>query len=282
MLTKKSFYLIALSVFYVASAYGQTYKCRNSNGQIAYSDSHCIAGSKIEKIMAVSASSPVIAPTPDNESPASNDSSIHQRNLRYLDMKIDDAINAGDFGRAKQWAITPEHWKKIKGAEEDSMVQAGHTVTTTHDETSSQQKEVQWQPPQMRQVIQQRSQPKQQYPMDTQDRSQTIQQQHVQGQQQLMQERQQKIMQAQQQQRQEAQRHQQEQQNQQRLQQQEAQRLKQELERQIPAVTQAMKNAGTSAASVRNSMIQNQINQLNQTAKHGVSIGSIHQGGVSK
>ena len=78
---------------------------------------------------------------------------------------------------------------------------------------------------------------------------------------QARQEQQQTFMQAQQQQ-----------QQQQQLKQQESQRLVRELEKQIPAVTQAMKNAGASGGAVRDAMIQNQINELNRTAKHGVQV----------
>ena len=93
-----------------------------------------------------------------------------------------------------------------------------------------------------------------------QQQPQPVQQQLQEAQQQQLQ----KVIQAQQQQQQQQQLNQ--------AQQQEAQRLVQELERQKPHVTKAMENAGASGEAARNLMIQNQINQLNQTAKYGVSI----------
>lgn len=264
---KVSLGLALVWVFYAALAWGQTYKCRNANGQLTYVDSPCTVGSKTEKVIAFTGSSPAITPAQDSAVPAPNSSSVHQGNLRYLDMKIDEAISARDFGQAKQLALTPEHWKKIKDAEEPNATPIDESSTDRRGQLQSPQKEIkrQQQSQQQHPVVQQQAQPTQQQRQEAQSQQQAMQHQL-----------QQMVEQAQQQQKQDLQEKQQHQQNeiqaQQQLQQQEAQRMKQALEKQVPVISRAMEQAGGSAAATRDLMIQNQVNQLNQTAKGGVAI----------
>lgn len=274
MITKKvSLGLILSGVFYATIACGQAYKCRNANGQFIYTDSPCTLGSKTEKIISFAAVSPVVVSTPeDASSSAPKNLSTHQRNLRYLDMKIDEAISGRDFRQAKQLALTPEHWRKIKEAEEIGATQIKESSVARHEQPQLQQQEMQGQRQlQQRQPIvqQQQSQPVQQ------DVQKAQQMQEIQRQQQIMQ---QKVAQAQQQQQQAIAQAQQQQQNEMQVyrqqQQQESQRLGQELNAymQSPSVARAIQGAGTSGASMQGLLINNKTNQLNQTAKAGASI----------
>lgn len=121
-------------------------------------------------------------------------------------MKIDEAISGRDFRQAKQLALTPEHWRKIKEAEESGAIPIKESSVALHEQPQ-------------------------------------LQQQEMQGQRQVQQ-------------------------------QQESQRLGQELNAymQSPSVARAIQGAGTSGASMQNLLINNKINQLNQTAKGGASI----------
>lgn len=274
MITKKvSLGLILLGVFYATIACGQAYKCRNANGQFIYTDSPCTLGSKTEKIISFAAVSPVVVSTPeDGSSSAPKSLSTHQRNLQYLDMKIDEAISGRDFRQAKQLALTPEHWRKIKEAEESGAIPIKESSVALHEQPQLQQQEMQGQ----RQVQQQQPLMQQQQPQTMQQEVKKAQQlQEAQRQQQIMQ---QKVAQAQQQQQQAIMQAQQQQQNEMQVyrqqQQQESQRLGQELNAymQSPSVARAIQGAGTSGASMQGLLINNKINQLNQTAKGGVSI----------
>lgn len=274
MITKKvSLGLILSGVFFATIACGQAYKCRNANGQFIYTDSPCTLGSKTEKIISFAVVSPVVVSTPEDASSSAPKSlSTHQRNLRYLDVKIDEAISGRDFRQAKQLALTPEHWRKIKEAEEIGATPIKESSVARHEQPQLQQQEMQGQRQlQQRQPIvqQQQSQPVQQ------DVQKAQQMQEIQRQQQIMQ---QKVAQALQQQQQAIVQAQQQQQNEMQVyrqqQQQESQRLGQELNAymQSPSVTRAIEGAGTSGASMQNLLINNKINQLNQTAKGGASI----------
>jgi len=118
LVRRASFGLILSGVFYATIAFGGTYKCRSESGQIMYSDVPCPVSSKTEKI--ISFTPAILAPPQVENSAEPNAQSAHQANIRYIDMKVDDAISARDFRNAKQWALTPEHWKKIKDAEQAS------------------------------------------------------------------------------------------------------------------------------------------------------------------
>jgi len=184
-------------------------------------------------------------------------------------MKIDEAISAGDLRQAKQLAMTPEHWKKIKDAE--GMVippeMSAHTIEkpsiVQQTQTNPQQDQRQQQTLQFQPVVQQ--------PAMAQTRNQQNVEQAQQRQQQAVmqaqQRQQQAVIQAQQQQQNEMQAYRQQQQ-------QESQRLGQELNSymQSPSVTKMIEGAGTSGASMQNLLINNKINQLNQTAGKGVVI----------
>ena len=272
MITKKvSLGLILLGVFFTTIACGQAYKCRNANGQFIYTDSPCTAGNKTEKIISFTAVSPVVAPTlEDASSSAPKSLSTHQRNLQYLDMKIDEAISGRDFRQAKQLALTPEHWRKIKEAEEIGAAPIKESSVARREQPQLQQQEMQEQ----RQFQQQQPLVQQQQPQPMQQEVQKAQQlQEAQRQQLAMQQKvaqaqqQQAIVQAQQQQQNEMQVY-----RQQHFQQ-ESQRLGQELNAymQSPSVVRAIQGAGGSGASMQGLLINNKINQLNQTAK-GVSI----------
>ena len=276
MITKKvSLGLILLGVFFTTIACGQAYKCRNANGQFIYTDSPCTVGSKTEKIISFTAVSPAATSMPEDAPSAQKSLNTHQKNLRYLDMKIDEAISGRDFRQAKQLALTPEHWRKIKEAEEIGATPIKESSVARHEQPQLQQEEIQGQ---RQRQWQQQQQPivQQQQPQPVQQEVQKAQQlQEAQRQQQVMQ---QKVAQAQQQQQQAIAQAQQQQQNEMQVyrqqQQQESQRLGQEFNAymQSPSVTRAIQGAGTSGASVQNSLINNKINQLNQTAKGGVSI----------
>lgn len=268
MLSRKmSLGLVVFGIFYATIASGKTYQCRNSSGQTMISDTPCPVGSKTEKVRIFTPASPPAPKIEDGST--SNTSSVHQGNLRYLDMKVDEAIGARDFREAKQLALTPEHWEKINAAEKNSEMPIGKAGVELKQQP--QQEALSQQQNQQQKVLSQQQimQPQQQSQLQ-QPKQQEVQRQEMQKQ------RQEKIMQAQQLQQQELQGKQQLQQQQmqerQQLQQQEATRLKQELEKQVPVITKAMENAGSNGAAVRSLMIQNQINQLNQTAKHGVYI----------
>lgn len=274
MITKKvSLGLILSGVFYATIACGQAYKCRNANGQFIYTDSPCTVGSKTEKIISFTAVSPVVASTPEDASSSAPKSlSTHQKNLQYLDMKIEEAISGRDFRQAKQLALTPEHWRKIKKAEEIGETPIKESSVARHEQPQLQQQEMQGQ----RQFQQQQPLVQQQQPQPMQQEVQKTQQlQEAQRQQQIMQ---QKVAQAQQQQQQAIAQAQQQQQNEMQVyrqqQQQESQRLGQEFNAymQSPSVTRAIQGTGTSGASMQGLLINNKINQLNQTAKGGVTI----------
>lgn len=111
--------LIMFGMFYSTIAFGWVYKCRSESGKITYSDIPCSVKSKTEKKIPSTPATP-ITPQVNNNSAEPNAQSAHQANMRYIDMKVDDAINARDFRSAKLWAFTPEHWKKIKDAERAS------------------------------------------------------------------------------------------------------------------------------------------------------------------
>jgi len=111
LVRRASFGLILSGVFYATIAFGGTYKCRSESGQIMYSDVPCPVSSKTEKI--ISFTPAILAPPQVENSAEPNAQSAHQANIRYIDMKVDDAISARDFRSAKQW-------KKIKDAEQAS------------------------------------------------------------------------------------------------------------------------------------------------------------------
>ena len=92
------------------SAYGQAYnKCRDSLRNVSFTDRPCPADSRIE--MTVEPAYPPSSVTAPSGAGNSNSSQ------RYLDMKVDEAIGTGDLRRAKELALTPEHWEKIRAAE---------------------------------------------------------------------------------------------------------------------------------------------------------------------
>ena len=216
MITKKaSLVLIFFGVFYATIACGDTYKCRDANNKLVYTDSPCTTGSKTEKVIPFTANSAITT-------------------------VADTAV---------------ERWNKIKKAR--SQQQA---IQQQQQQIMQEQEELQ------RQSIQaQQQQPvaQQQQPVAQQQQPNTLQQQLQEAQQR----QQQAIVQAQQQRQNEMQGYRQQQQ-------QESQRLGQELNAymQSPSVTKAIEGAGTSGASMQNLLINNRINQLNQTAKGGVSI----------
>ena len=209
MITKKaSLVLIFFGVFYATIACGDTYKCRDANNKLVYTDSPCTTGSKTEKVIPFTANSAITT-------------------------VADTAV---------------ERWNKIKKAR--SQQQA---IQQQQQQIMQEQEELQ------RQSIQ----AQQQQPVAQQQQPNTLQQQLQEAQQR----QQQAIVQAQQQRQNEMQGYRQQQQ-------QESQRLGQELNAymQSPSVTKAIEGAGTSGASMQNLLINNRINQLNQTAKGGVSI----------
>jgi hypothetical protein len=265
VITKKvSLGLILSGVFFATIACGQAYKCRNANGQFIYTDSPCTLGSKTEKVISFAAVSPVVVSTPE-DAPSSTPKSLstHQRNLQYLDMKIDEAISGRDFRQAKQLALTPEHWRKIKEAEESGAIPIKESSVALHEQPQLQQQEMQGQ----LQVQQQQPQTMQQEVKKAQQLQEAQRQQQIMQQKVAQAQQQQAIVQAQQQQQNEMQVYRQQQQ-------QESQKLGQELNAymQSPSVARAIQGAGTSGASMQNLLINNKINQLNQTAKGGASI----------
>lgn len=88
--------------------YGQTYnKCHDAQGNTSFTDRPCPAGSYNE--MTIEAAFP-----PSGNQSHSSEASSSQRSL---DMKVSEAIGSGDLRRAKELALTPEHWEKIRVAE---------------------------------------------------------------------------------------------------------------------------------------------------------------------
>lgn len=246
MITKKgSLGLIFLGVFYTTIACGQAYKCRNANGQLIYSDSPCTVGSKTEKVILFTPS-PAVTIVEDNSV------------ARWKEIK-----------KARSQREKIEQQKRMMQEQEELQQK---TMQTQQQEIApqQQQKEVMWQQPQ--EVRTQSAGSQQQLQESRQQQFQEAQNQHNKKVAQALQQQQREVAQARQEQQQAVMQAQQQQQQQQELKQQESQRLVRELEKQIPAVTQAMKNAGASGGAVRDAMIQNQINELNRTAKHGVQV----------
>lgn len=248
--------LILFGVFYATIAFGKTYQCRSASGQIMFSDMPCPVNSETEKIISFTPVSP--APPQVENSAEPNAQSAHQANMRYLDMKVEDAINARDFRSAKQLALTPEHWKKIKDAEQASerpvekanveLKQSPQVpIVQAPQQANSQQEMQQQQVQQLQETLrQQQMQQELSQQQQKQQQLQQLQQQEAQRQQQRRHELQQIQQQALQQQ----------QQKQQQAQQQ-RQACLNRLQNQTGAISRAMERAGTSASSMQGLMAQN-------------------------
>lgn len=117
MITKKiSLGLVFFGVFYATIACGNTFQCRDSDNKILISNIPCPVGTTTEKIRNYKPVSPVSPQAQSGVAP--NPASVTQSDLQYLDMKINEAIKY-DLRVAKQLALTPEHWRKIRAAEEN-------------------------------------------------------------------------------------------------------------------------------------------------------------------
>lgn len=96
--------------------YGETYKCRGSNGRIEYRDHPCSANSATESV-----SKPVFTttgvPVQPNQSEVAVQTNSSNANMRDLDVMVDEAIGTGNLRRAKELALTSEHWAKIRAAQ---------------------------------------------------------------------------------------------------------------------------------------------------------------------
>lgn len=246
MVTKiMSLGLILLGAFYATFACAQTYKCRNASGQAVYADSPCAVSSKIEKVIPFAENR--VSNTGATASKP-NIPSAHQNNLRYLDMKIDEAISVRDFSWARQLALTQEHWKKINNAEKIGGVQSEisasvHKSQTQKPEVQIQQQVIQQQNVRIQQKIIEQSQPQQ---MQLQQLQYEMQRKEMQSQQELQQIQ---LQLAQQQQ----------QKDQQRQQRRQAcfSQLQNKPQNQPAATAYAIRQAGTSAASMQAVLAQN-------------------------
>jgi hypothetical protein len=100
---------LALVISQASLAYGETYKCRSSAGHIQYSDSPCPSGNTIESVSE--------ARITTNQRVVPVQESNQGTYAKALDGMVDEAIGSGDLRRAKELAITPAHWSKIRMAE---------------------------------------------------------------------------------------------------------------------------------------------------------------------
>lgn len=199
MITKKiSLGLVFFGVLYATIACGDTFRCRDSDNKILISNISCPVGTTTEKIQNYKPASPVSPQAQSGVAP--NLSSVIQRDLQYLDKKIDEAITY-DLRVAKQLALTPEHWRKIRAAEENLNNPAVKTSVELQTTAPQQPVQIQQTQPQMQQQVleqegltlqqqlklQQLQQQKMQQEEQKQRELQKIQQQVIQQQQQRQQ-----------------------------------------------------------------------------------------------
>lgn len=95
--------------FHVANAYAEIYKCRNDKGGTEFSDKPCRVGS-----VTVSISENLYPSTQSSFQPQTNSPNAYQSTLDHM---VDEAIGTGDLRRAKELALTSDHWEKIRLAE---------------------------------------------------------------------------------------------------------------------------------------------------------------------
>jgi len=126
-------------VFTPALTQGQSvYKCKSPSGAIVLSDVACAAGTRQESVT-------------HGEAPAGRTGqqpTAHEMNARLLDNKVAAAIGSGDLSRAREIALTPEHWQWINEAEQGRRSQqpAGRTQADVQADMqgSSACKEAKW------------------------------------------------------------------------------------------------------------------------------------------
>lgn len=102
---------VALVFFLIQASlvYGETYQCRSSGGRVEFLDRPCPVGSVTERV------SETVFPASQSGMPVqTNSQNAYQRTL---DRMVDEAIGIGDLRRAKELALTPGHWSKIREAE---------------------------------------------------------------------------------------------------------------------------------------------------------------------
>lgn len=140
--------LVFFGVFSSTIAFGDTFQCRDSDNKISISNIPCPVGTTTEKIRHYKPVSPVSPQTQSGA--ASNSSRVIQSDLQYLDKKIDEAIKY-DLRVAKQLALTPEHWRKIRAAEE--ILNKPVEKTSVELQTTAPQQSEQTQPQMQQQQV---------------------------------------------------------------------------------------------------------------------------------
>lgn len=108
MITKMIGFVLVFFLTQANLVYGETYKCRSSDGRIMYSGTLCPTGSVTVSATETALTSQSVVPI------QTNSPNVHMINL---DMMVDEAIGTGDLMRARELALTPEHWAKIRVAE---------------------------------------------------------------------------------------------------------------------------------------------------------------------
>lgn len=111
MITRKMQFVLALSLIQAGLVYGETYKCRSSDGRVEYLDRPCQTGSVT---VSTSESRAALLPIQSGVTYQTNSQNTYQESL---DAMFNEAIGAGDLRRAKELALTPKHWAQIRVAE---------------------------------------------------------------------------------------------------------------------------------------------------------------------
>lgn len=254
---KQSLPLVLVGIICIPNASAETYKCKDSDNKFIYSNVACPVGTNTEKALDHKQGISVVG-SQVQSGVASSQSNITQSDLRYLDEKVDEAIKY-DLRVAKQLALTPEHWKKIKAAEENLNKPVSKSNVVLESSVQQPQSQTQQIQPQ---VLMQQTQPQiqtgtlqtqQMQQLQEQQRQQQLQLQQAQQQQQ--QQQLQQLQQLQQQQLQQAQQQLQAQQLQQQKQQQRQSCLAQ-IQNQSAASRRAIEGAGVSASSMQALLVQ--------------------------
>lgn len=160
MIAKKtSLSLLLFGIFYAAIACGDSYRCVNPQGMFEFTNRPCAANGSLSPAPAIpsvpkvesGAAPKKSANTPQiKEDAIPSASNVHQDNLRYLDKKVDEAIKY-DLRAAKQLALTPEHWRKIRAAEENFSKPVVKTSAELQTTAPQQQVQMQQAQPQLQQ-----------------------------------------------------------------------------------------------------------------------------------
>lgn len=241
---KQSLPLVLVGIICIPNASAETYKCKDSDNKFIYSNVACPVGTNTEKALDHKQGISVVG-SQVQSGVASSQSNITQSDLRYLDEKVDEAIKY-DLRVAKQLALTPEHWKKIKAAEENlNKPVSKYNVVLESSVQQPQSQTQQIQP----QVLMQQTQPQIQTGTLQTQQMQQLQEQQRQQQLQLQQaQQQQQLQQAQQQQLQAQQLQQQKQQQ--------RQSCLAQIQNQSAASRRAIEGAGVSASSMQALLVQ--------------------------